>query len=1130
MVVQISRYTIGLLLLLAITLSTRDAHASHNSFDPYPGSLEHQQHIDRLSQPLVFDSHSNSSVQGGGDKPQGVLASDVIPWSRLAFQSYRDGNWEIYLSTSDGSQVQRLTNNTASDVQPKLNRGATKVVYSSNAAGSWDIFTVETSGANLRRLTHTAADEASPEWSPDGSAIVFSSNRDGNWEIYRMNADGGLPTRLTMSETHDAAPVWSPDGDQIAWVRRGEIYSAIWIMNADGSNQRVLRDALPFLGVIAWAPNGTRIAFDYDADWDGWAELGVFDIQANSHWVVHDPRQPLVDAWIGSWSPDGEWLVYSRLEYVVQNNQLVLDRAWLERVRWGGSAVTRVSSSGFDMEPNWQTTDVSPPNATLAPLPRYIQTSTGHIDLAWSGQDAGPAGLRYFELHAKRNNAGAWQEVIVTPETRYSYAGTLGDTYAFRVRAIDHAYNKSPWSGNNNSLVTTYVWSLGGQVVDARGIPLFDANIVVDPVGVEPVSSALDGTFTAYLKRWPPAVVTVHKPGYGSAVPTSFRTAVDAGRRWVLGPTTNAVANGAFEQSNLEPWLLTGTALPTLDRTNYHTGAGSALLRAAPGASSENLSQTQDPSSSPRIAIDATGRLHALWREERGELGLMYAVRQADGCWSAPEYLPGWVGSHDLTVTADNTVHVVYTRADTSGSGRYWIEHVSRTPAGVWTTGRNISGFFPIPSYPDIASPPFIVQDVAGRLIVAWSPSTGVWLAEKPAGQSWAAARKVIDEGTFPTPVVASDGVLHVLWLRNAAVGGDLMDSWRVPNGTWSTPDTVITGLTAMAPWPVAADGLGRLHLVVPSWEGRSLRYSQRTSAGQWSSPVTIIETPGYNSGIAIASSANGNLHLAWNSSNAINYSLGSPNSAWSQPFELARSNSGEAMSEADVVALADRSALVAWSQGPHNGNHEVMAAEVDITEPQDSGLRQMVAVPISMHKPTLSFSYALAIAETSDAVFEASVNGTTIFSATTPASQWTLGWADLTPWAGQSIAVEFHARGTTTSGPVTARMDDVAIGAWLTPVVARTSPQSAPAGSETVLTIHGENFSATPAVHLGSTPLTDVQWIDPSTVRVVVPSTIRPGAYTLRVRNPSGHEGSLATLFRVGNVVFFPLVYMKLP
>jgi Tol biopolymer transport system component len=38
--------------------------------------------------------------------------------SRIAFESYRDGNFEIYVMNADGSGQTRITNNTANDESP----------------------------------------------------------------------------------------------------------------------------------------------------------------------------------------------------------------------------------------------------------------------------------------------------------------------------------------------------------------------------------------------------------------------------------------------------------------------------------------------------------------------------------------------------------------------------------------------------------------------------------------------------------------------------------------------------------------------------------------------------------------------------------------------------------------------------------------------------------------------------------------------------------------------------------------------------------------------------------------------------------------------------------------------------
>ncbi len=88
----------------------------------------------------------------------------VLTPNNIAFESDRDGNWEIYVMASDGTSPTNQTSNSA--------------------------------------------DDYSPAWSPDGSQIAFDSDRDGNWEIYVMAADGSNQTNPTNSTADDREPAW----------------------------------------------------------------------------------------------------------------------------------------------------------------------------------------------------------------------------------------------------------------------------------------------------------------------------------------------------------------------------------------------------------------------------------------------------------------------------------------------------------------------------------------------------------------------------------------------------------------------------------------------------------------------------------------------------------------------------------------------------------------------------------------------------------------------------------------------------------------------------------------------------------------------------------------------------------
>ena len=95
----------------------------------------------------------------------------TIPgWSRLVFQSYRDGNWEIYRANADGTGQTRVTNAPGDDYSPRLSPGAGRIAFVSDRnGGDYDIFVVDWNGGGLTALTDNNFDDVAPAWSPNGS-------------------------------------------------------------------------------------------------------------------------------------------------------------------------------------------------------------------------------------------------------------------------------------------------------------------------------------------------------------------------------------------------------------------------------------------------------------------------------------------------------------------------------------------------------------------------------------------------------------------------------------------------------------------------------------------------------------------------------------------------------------------------------------------------------------------------------------------------------------------------------------------------------------------------------------------------------------------------------------------------
>jgi Tol biopolymer transport system component len=176
---------------------------------------------------------------------------------RIAFNTNRDGNNEIYVMNVDGTTQTRLTNDPASDFLPAWSPDGSKIAFVKGV----DIFVMSGDGSNLIGLTSAAAGNSAPAWSPDGTKIAFHSSRDGNFEIYVMNADGSSQTRLTNNAAGDFGPAWSPDGQQIVFRSDRDGNNEIYIMAANGTGQTRLTTSTLDDQEPSFSTDGTKILF-----------------------------------------------------------------------------------------------------------------------------------------------------------------------------------------------------------------------------------------------------------------------------------------------------------------------------------------------------------------------------------------------------------------------------------------------------------------------------------------------------------------------------------------------------------------------------------------------------------------------------------------------------------------------------------------------------------------------------------------------------------------------------------------------------------------------------------------------------------------------------------------------------
>jgi Tol biopolymer transport system component len=164
----------------------------------------------------------------------------------------------------DGSGVPiRITNNAGDDRSGSWSPDGTRLAFDSTRDGNTQIYVVDADGSNTSRLTTTPGADWSTSWSPDGTKIAFTSDRSGLPQIWVMDADGGAATQLTDDATGGLWPSWSRDGARIVYTSWRTGSQQVWSIAADGSDARNLSRSEGTIDAEwdgSWGPDG-RIAF-----------------------------------------------------------------------------------------------------------------------------------------------------------------------------------------------------------------------------------------------------------------------------------------------------------------------------------------------------------------------------------------------------------------------------------------------------------------------------------------------------------------------------------------------------------------------------------------------------------------------------------------------------------------------------------------------------------------------------------------------------------------------------------------------------------------------------------------------------------------------------------------------------
>ncbi len=301
----------------------------------------------------IYDTEANKTQQ-----MTDWVGTDNYPmWQgrTIYFTSDRGGNLQIWAHDLDSGQDRQLTHHTEYDVKlPSQGPGA--IVYE---CGGWlwvlDLKTEKSTRLKISLFSDNvtarprleAVDKLIGEAGigPDANRAVFSARGD----IFTVPAEKGPVRNLTQtSGIREREPVWSPDGKQIAYLsdaaRTDNPLSGyeVYLRPADGKGKEKMLTNKDFAWPerLAWSPDSKYLLLND-------AAMNLWLINADSG-KIKKIDQGISDAIEDfSWSPQSDWVVYSRSEENNFNSIFLynLDSGKIQRVT---TSFTSDSNPCFD--------------------------------------------------------------------------------------------------------------------------------------------------------------------------------------------------------------------------------------------------------------------------------------------------------------------------------------------------------------------------------------------------------------------------------------------------------------------------------------------------------------------------------------------------------------------------------------------------------------------------------------------------------------------------------------------------------------------------------------------------------------------------------------------------------------
>jgi TolB protein len=215
-----------------------------------------------------------------------------------------------------------------------------------------DLFIVDLGSGNSRVLVSEGSENVNlpgSSWNPLTGRIAFSSSREPHDEIYVVDDDGIRGDEVKITDRADLVayePSLSPDGQWIVFESHQldvDDNGIIVKYKVDRTRPyQDLTDPHDDCRQPNWSPGGDQILYQkFSAgQWDIW----TMNSDGTHHQKLTNGPGDKTDA---SFSPDGQWIVYSSNEFGIEYANLFITPAS------AGNAIQLTEHEGYDGAPSW---------------------------------------------------------------------------------------------------------------------------------------------------------------------------------------------------------------------------------------------------------------------------------------------------------------------------------------------------------------------------------------------------------------------------------------------------------------------------------------------------------------------------------------------------------------------------------------------------------------------------------------------------------------------------------------------------------------------------------------------------------------------------------------------------------